>query len=95
MEVEAANVASVSITVQILMLVFTFIVGHLLRRRKIMVVHEAGAALLIGVLVGLVVRVSGEERGFKYTSSFIPSTNTTHYNSLQHYQACYHSLSIS
>lgn len=50
MEVEAANVASVSITVQIVMLVFTFIVGHLLRRRKIMVVHEAGAALLIGML---------------------------------------------
>ncbi|MCO5576246.1 hypothetical protein L7F22_030055 [Adiantum nelumboides] len=52
------------------MLVFTFIVGHVLRRRKMTVMHEAGAALLIGVLVGLIVRASGEERGFKSWINF-------------------------
>jgi hypothetical protein len=50
---EADYVASVSILVQLVMLGFTFVIGHILRRNKIMVVHEAGAALLTGVSFSL------------------------------------------
>ncbi|KAH7444789.1 hypothetical protein KP509_02G091800 [Ceratopteris richardii] len=67
---EGPDVASISITIQIIMLVLTFITGHLLRRKKIMVIHEASAALILGVLAGLVVRASGEKGGFKDWMNF-------------------------
>ncbi|KAJ7549698.1 hypothetical protein O6H91_07G063300 [Diphasiastrum complanatum] len=63
-EEESANIPSLSIMVQILMLGSTFIFGHILKRNKIMIINEAGAALLLGVLVGLIVRFSGKEKGF-------------------------------
>ncbi|OAE30046.1 hypothetical protein AXG93_4908s1130 [Marchantia polymorpha subsp. ruderalis] len=62
---QPAYVASVSILVQIFMLGCTFVIGHVLRRNKIMIVHEAGAALILGVFVGMAVRISGEESGFR------------------------------
>ncbi|CAM6088315.1 unnamed protein product [Calypogeia fissa] len=52
------------------MLGVTFVIGHILRRNKIMVVHEAGAALLLGVLVGMFVRISGATSGFSTWINF-------------------------
>ncbi|KAL3680026.1 hypothetical protein R1sor_022982 [Riccia sorocarpa] len=45
----AAYVASLSILVQLFMLGFTFMIGHVLRRNKISIIPEAGAALLVVV----------------------------------------------
>ncbi|BBN12580.1 solute carrier family 9 (sodium/hydrogen exchanger), member 8 [Marchantia polymorpha subsp. ruderalis] len=67
---QPAYVASVSILVQIFMLGCTFVIGHVLRRNKIMIVHEAGAALILGVFVGMAVRISGEESGFSSWINF-------------------------
>ncbi|EFJ36674.1 hypothetical protein SELMODRAFT_76526, partial [Selaginella moellendorffii] len=48
---EATHAAAVSIMVQIIMLGISFLVGHMLRRNKIMVIHEAGTALGLGTLL--------------------------------------------
>lgn len=46
--VDPQQIASVSILLQILMLVLAFVVGHVLRRHKVHYLHEASGALLIG-----------------------------------------------
>ena len=48
-------VASLSLLMQLVMLATALLIGHALRRFKILIVHEAGAALGLGVLVGLLV----------------------------------------
>lgn len=40
--------AGVGILLQIMMLVLSFVLGHVLRRKKIYVIPEASASLLIG-----------------------------------------------
>ncbi|XP_024541576.1 sodium/hydrogen exchanger 5 [Selaginella moellendorffii] len=67
---EATHAAAVSIMVQIIMLGISFLVGHMLRRNKIMVIHEAGTALGLGVLVGLFVRLVGQAQGFRSWINF-------------------------
>ncbi|CAI5936071.1 unnamed protein product [Closterium sp. NIES-65] len=52
----ASYIASVSLLVQLVMLAIALLVGHGLRRKKIVIIPEAGAALAFGVLVGLVVK---------------------------------------
>jgi hypothetical protein len=42
------DAGSLSILLQIIMLGAIFVIGHTLRRKKVMIVHEAGAALILG-----------------------------------------------
>jgi sodium/hydrogen exchanger 8 len=42
--------AGVGILLQIMMLVLSFVLGHVLRRKKIYIIPEASASLLIGSL---------------------------------------------
>ncbi|KAG2407095.1 Sodium/hydrogen exchanger 6 Na(+)/H(+) exchanger 6 [Vigna angularis] len=50
--------AGVGILLQIMMLVLSFVLGHILRRKKIYVLPEASASLLIGLLVGTLANIS-------------------------------------
>ncbi|KAK7348310.1 hypothetical protein VNO80_22861 [Phaseolus coccineus] len=50
--------AGVGILLQIMMLVLSFVLGHVLRRKKIYVLPEASASLLIGLLVGTLANIS-------------------------------------
>jgi len=43
--------AGVGILLQIMMLVLSFVLGHVLRRKKIYIIPEASASLLIGSLL--------------------------------------------
>lgn len=43
--------AGVGILLQIMMLVLSFVLGHVLRRKRIYVIPEASASLLIGTLI--------------------------------------------
>lgn len=45
---EESYIASASLLIQLLMLMVTFLLGHLLRRHNVVVVHETGAALGFG-----------------------------------------------
>ena len=49
--VQAEVFASLSILLQILLLGLSFVVGHILRRRKFYYIHEASAAILIGAFL--------------------------------------------
>jgi hypothetical protein len=51
--VEDQQAAGVGILLQILMLVLSFVLGHLLRRRKFYYLPEASASLLIGAYVSI------------------------------------------
>ena len=42
--------AGVGILLQIMMLVLSFVLGHVLRRKKVYIIPEASASLLIGIL---------------------------------------------
>lgn len=44
------TIASLGLMVQFILLCVVFCLGHVLRRNKILIVHEAGAALLLGEL---------------------------------------------
>ncbi|KAG0622406.1 hypothetical protein M758_3G095100, partial [Ceratodon purpureus] len=60
-EQEASNVPSLSILLQTIVLGSTFVTGHIMRRKNILILHEAGIALLLGVVVGLMIRFVGEQ----------------------------------
>jgi hypothetical protein len=45
---EASNVPSLSILLQTIVLGCTFVTGHIMRRKNILILHEAGVALLLG-----------------------------------------------
>ncbi|KAH1243920.1 Sodium/hydrogen exchanger 6 [Glycine max] len=55
---EQQQAAGVGILLQIMMLVLSFVLGHVLRRKKIYVLPEASASLLIGLLVGTLANIS-------------------------------------
>ncbi|KAL4398295.1 hypothetical protein AHAS_Ahas01G0277600 [Arachis hypogaea] len=55
---KAEQAAGLGILLQIMMLVLAFVLGHVLRRKKIYVVPEASASLLIGLLVGVLANIS-------------------------------------
>lgn len=42
--------AGVGILLQIMMLVLSFVLGHVLRRKKVYIIPEASASLLIGTI---------------------------------------------
>ncbi|KAI3929053.1 hypothetical protein MKW92_052851 [Papaver armeniacum] len=57
--------AGVGILLQIMMLVLSFVLGHLLRRHKFYFVPEASASLLIGLIVGGLANVSNTEASIR------------------------------
>ncbi|KAF3325934.1 sodium/hydrogen exchanger 6-like protein [Carex littledalei] len=58
--------AGVGILLQISMLVLSFVLGHVLRRRKFYYLPEASASLLIGLLVGGLANISNTEANIRY-----------------------------
>ncbi|GJP42054.1 hypothetical protein CLOM_g1650 [Closterium sp. NIES-68] len=62
---KAEAFASLSILLQIAMLMVAFVVGHILRRRKVYYIHEGSAALLIGLFVGSVGNWRGTQESFR------------------------------
>eukprot|EP00268_Persea_americana_P037042 TRINITY_DN3663_c0_g1_i1.p1 TRINITY_DN3663_c0_g1~~TRINITY_DN3663_c0_g1_i1.p1 ORF type:complete len:529 (-),score=66.59 TRINITY_DN3663_c0_g1_i1:501-2087(-) len=64
------QMAGVGILLQIMMLVLSFVLGHVLRRRKIFYLPEASASLLIGLLVGGLANVSDTETSIRAWFNF-------------------------
>ncbi|CAA6672371.1 unnamed protein product [Spirodela intermedia] len=61
--------AGLGILLQIMMLVLSFVLGHVLRRHRFYYVPEASASLLIGLIVGMLANVSNTETSFRLDSS--------------------------
>ncbi|XP_039001646.1 sodium/hydrogen exchanger 6-like [Hibiscus syriacus] len=53
--------AGVGILLQVMMLVLSFVLGHVLRRHKFYYLPEASASLLIGLIVGVLANISDTE----------------------------------
>ncbi|MED6131193.1 Sodium/hydrogen exchanger 6 [Stylosanthes scabra] len=64
--------AGLGILLQIMMLVLAFVLGHVLRRKKIYVVPEASASLLIGLLVGVLANISHTQTSIRSGFSLAP-----------------------
>ncbi|XP_052291063.1 sodium/hydrogen exchanger 6 isoform X3 [Citrus sinensis] len=58
--------AGVGILLQIMMLVLSFVLGHVLRRHKFYYLPEASASLLIGLIVGALANISNTETNISY-----------------------------
>lgn len=58
--------AGVGILLQIMMLVLSFVLGHLLRRHKFYYLPEASASLLIGLIVGGLAHISNTQTSIRY-----------------------------
>ncbi|KAJ7297204.1 hypothetical protein O6H91_Y073100 [Diphasiastrum complanatum] len=68
--IEEHQIAGVSLLLQIVMLGIAFVLGHVLRRRKFYYLHEAGASLLIGIIVGGIANISDTEESFRKWFNF-------------------------
>ncbi|KAH9717128.1 hypothetical protein KPL71_021707 [Citrus sinensis] len=64
------QVAGVGIILQIMMLVLSFVLGHVLRCHKFYYLPEASASLLIGLIVGALANISNTETNIRYSFSF-------------------------
>ncbi|KAI6704783.1 hypothetical protein NL676_007745 [Syzygium grande] len=62
--------AGVGILLQIMMLVLSFVLGHVLRRHKFYYLPEASASLLIGLIVGGLANVSDTETSIRTWFNF-------------------------
>ncbi|KAK7303479.1 hypothetical protein RJT34_14386 [Clitoria ternatea] len=62
--------AGVGILLQIMMLVLSFVLGHVLRRKKIYIIPEASASLLIGLIVGILANISDTETNIRAWFNF-------------------------
>ncbi|CAA7409553.1 unnamed protein product [Spirodela intermedia] len=62
--------AGLGILLQIMMLVLSFVLGHVLRRHRFYYVPEASASLLIGLIVGMLANVSNTETSFRTWFNF-------------------------
>ncbi|XWS18052.1 hypothetical protein CRYUN_Cryun32bG0009400 [Craigia yunnanensis] len=62
--------AGVGILLQIMMLVLSFVVGHVLRRHKFYYLPEASASLLIGLIVGGLANISDTETSIRAWFNF-------------------------
>ncbi|KAF5760401.1 putative cation/H+ exchanger, cation/H+ exchanger, CPA1 family [Helianthus annuus] len=62
--------AGVGILLQIMMLVLSFILGHVLRRHRFYYLPEASASLLIGLIVGGLANVSNTETSIRAWFNF-------------------------
>uniref|UniRef100_A0A0R0J927 Sodium/hydrogen exchanger n=1 Tax=Glycine max TaxID=3847 RepID=A0A0R0J927_SOYBN len=67
---EQQQAAGVGILLQIMMLVLSFVLGHVLRRKKIYVLPEASASLLIGLLVGTLANISHTQTSIRAWFNF-------------------------
>ncbi|KAJ7204015.1 hypothetical protein O6H91_Y487300 [Diphasiastrum complanatum] len=72
--IEEHQIAGVSLLLQIVMLGIAFVLGHVLRRRKFYYLHEAGASLLIGIIVGGIANISDTEESFGNGSTSMRSS---------------------
>ncbi|KAG1326774.1 Sodium/hydrogen exchanger [Cocos nucifera] len=62
--------AGVGILLQISMLVLSFVLGHVLRRKKFYYLPEASASLLIGLIVGILANISNTENSIRAWFNF-------------------------
>ncbi|XP_044462647.1 sodium/hydrogen exchanger 6-like [Mangifera indica] len=62
--------AGVGILLQIMMLVLSFVLGHVLRRHRFYYLPEASASLLIGLLVGALANISNTETSIRAWFNF-------------------------
>ncbi|KAB2095375.1 hypothetical protein ES319_A01G032600v1 [Gossypium barbadense] len=62
--------AGVGILLQIMMLVLSFVLGHVLRRHKFYYLPEASASLLIGLIVGGLANISNTETSIRAWFNF-------------------------
>uniref|UniRef100_F6I5H8 Cation/H+ exchanger transmembrane domain-containing protein n=1 Tax=Vitis vinifera TaxID=29760 RepID=F6I5H8_VITVI len=62
--------AGVGILLQIMMLVLSFVLGHVLRRKKFYYLPEASASLLIGLIVGGLANISDTETSIRAWFNF-------------------------
>lgn len=62
--------AGVGILLQIMMLVLSFVLGHVLRRHKFYYLPEASASLLIGLIVGGLANISNTETNIRTWFNF-------------------------
>nr|GEY27353.1 sodium/hydrogen exchanger 6 [Tanacetum cinerariifolium] len=62
--------AGVGILLQIMMLVLSFILGHVLRRHRFYYLPEASASLLIGLIVGALANISNTETSIRAWFNF-------------------------
>ncbi|KAL9427202.1 hypothetical protein AB3S75_029409 [Citrus x aurantiifolia] len=58
--------AGVGILLHIMMLVLSFVLGHVLRRHKFYYLPEASASLLIGLIVGALANISNTETNISF-----------------------------
>ncbi|VVA91315.1 unnamed protein product [Arabis nemorensis] len=63
--------AGVGILLQIMMLVLSFVLGHVLRRHKFYYLPEASASLLIGLIVGGLANISNTETSIRFVEVLI------------------------
>ncbi|KHN40748.1 Sodium/hydrogen exchanger 6 [Glycine soja] len=63
--------AGVGILLQIMMLVLSFVLGHVLRRKKVYIIPEASASLLIGLIVGILANISDTETSISYLGGLL------------------------
>ncbi|XP_006878592.2 sodium/hydrogen exchanger 6 [Amborella trichopoda] len=62
--------AGLGILLQIMMLVLSFVLGHVLRRHKFYYLPEASASLLIGMIVGVLANISNTETNIRTWFNF-------------------------
>ncbi|XP_051128917.1 sodium/hydrogen exchanger 6-like [Andrographis paniculata] len=62
--------AGVGILLQIMMLVLSFVLGHVLRRHRFYYLPEASASLLIGLIVGALANISNTETSIRAWFNF-------------------------
>ncbi|PWZ14702.1 Sodium/hydrogen exchanger 6 [Zea mays] len=62
--------AGVGILLQISMLVLSFVLGHILRRRKFYYIPEASGSLLIGMIVGGLANISNTQKSIRRWFNF-------------------------
>ncbi|CAK9311797.1 unnamed protein product [Citrullus colocynthis] len=68
--VKDQQAAGVGILLQIMMLVLSFVLGHVLRRHRLYFLPEASASLLIGLIVGGLANISNTETNIRAWFNF-------------------------
>ncbi|CAE5960307.1 unnamed protein product [Arabidopsis arenosa] len=69
-QVKQQQAAGVGILLQIMMLVLSFVLGHVLRRHRFHYLPEASGSLLIGLIVGVLANISDTETSIRTWFNF-------------------------
>ncbi|OAP12462.1 hypothetical protein AXX17_AT1G48840 [Arabidopsis thaliana] len=69
-QVKQQQAAGVGILLQIMMLVLSFVLGHVLRRHRFHYLPEASGSLLIGLIVGILANISDTETSIRTWFNF-------------------------